>query len=133
MFHQNLLSILSSVMTDPFATAYPPALLSAAEALNATITTCWPRFLDSDHNEEIIRIVSLCWLNLHDDVVVACRPSEEHTSAISAKLMQSAKMLQSIWQQHNVLPPKALKEVLEQEPRLKVLFLTSLVHDSNDQ
>lgn len=113
--------MLSAVMTDPFATAHPPALLSAAEAMNAIIVNCWPRILDSEHVEQIIRAISLCWLSLYDGDT-ASQASEQDTSAISEQLARSGEMLQAIWQQHNVQPPKKLSEVLKQEPRLKALF-----------
>lgn len=119
-------------MTDPFATAYPPALLSAAEALNAVIVNCWPRILDADHAEQIIRTISLCWLNLHDDNIGPELSSKDRDD-ISAKLLESARILQSVWKQQKAQPPGKLAEVLNQEPRLKSLFAMSRTEDGKEE
>ncbi|KAH6989424.1 hypothetical protein BKA56DRAFT_611684 [Ilyonectria sp. MPI-CAGE-AT-0026] len=60
---KNILAVISSVMEDPFATAFPPAILAATRALGAIITSCWPRIKEGENLEQIIRAMSLCWLN----------------------------------------------------------------------
>ncbi|CAM1511089.1 Fc.00g086020.m01.CDS01 [Cosmosporella sp. VM-42] len=120
---QNLLSMLSSTMTDPFALAHPPAVLAAAQALNTVIANCWPRLQvqDSGHIEHIMRIIALCWLSLQDNDATAYL-SKTDVDSISEELMRSSKMLQSLWKEKNAHPPERVAEILEQEPRLASLF-----------
>ncbi|KAF7545837.1 hypothetical protein G7Z17_g8870 [Cylindrodendrum hubeiense] len=118
---QILMEMISSVMEDPFAMAYPPAILAATKALGVTITSCWPRFNEGENLGQIIRILSLCWLNVCGDDT-APTPDSDGVNAISRELVQTSNMLQSVWAQSHATPPEGLEKVLENEPRLTKLF-----------
>ncbi|KPM40086.1 hypothetical protein AK830_g6462 [Neonectria ditissima] len=122
---KSLLSMISSLMEDPFATEYPPAILAAAKTLNATIMSCWPRLQEGEHMEQIIRTLSLCWLNLCEDDSVP-RSGSEDFNAISQELVQASNMMQLVWNQNSANPIGGLSEVLQKEPRLAQLFPTVL-------
>lgn len=108
-------------MTDPFAVVHPPAILSASKALNATLLNCWPRLSDSGHAGQIMRIIVLCWLNLHDNGVVP-RPAPAQADAINRELSRTAALLESIWAQRGLDPPGQWAEVLQRKPELAELF-----------
>lgn len=118
---QSILSVISSIMEDPFATAYRPCLLAAIKALQATITTCWPRLQEGANFEHVVRSISLCWLNLCED---GDTPGEESDSSSTASeaLVDTSKMLETVWSQTHTKPPKSLSDVLGKDTRLVKLF-----------
>lgn len=120
---QNLLSIISSVMTDPFATAYLPSILAAADALAAIIANCWPRLSELSHVERIVSIISLCWINVHNDDA-ATQLSTADKELLLRRLTRISDMLQALWEQCGIKPPTKLNEVVQAEPRLSALFPT---------
>lgn len=106
-------------MTDPFAMACPAAVLAAAKALRATVSNCWPRVREPIHLQEVVLVLSICWLNLHGDE--GQHPGQDH-EAIAGQLMQTSKMLQAVWSEQSCQPPDKLPEAVRQEPRLRQLF-----------
>ncbi|KAM5386711.1 hypothetical protein ACJZ2D_000004 [Fusarium nematophilum] len=124
---KNLLSMTSSIMTDPFATAHPPTVLAAAQTLNAIMANCWPRIQETEHTEPIIRIAALCWLNVHEDEEVASSQlTQEDVDVLSQELMRTSNILESVWAKDGSKRPAKLDEVLKQEPRLARLFPPAL-------
>ncbi|KAF4971165.1 hypothetical protein FSARC_1887 [Fusarium sarcochroum] len=118
-----LLSMTSSVMADPFATSYPPTLITATQTLGAIITNAWPRIREDEHMEHVVRILSLCWLNVSEDIgSSASRTRGDDAQALSKNLLHTAKILQTLWTEDDSKRPAQLNEALEQEPRLSELF-----------
>ena len=113
--------MISTVMTDPFAMAHTPSVLSAAKALKAATTNGWPRIPDTDHASTILRIVILCWLNLHDESSTSPVHSSE-SNAIDQELRLTVKILQHLWSERSIKPPELLNEILQREPRLSQLL-----------
>lgn len=60
--------MISTTMTDPFAPLSPATLLSAINALQTILSTCWPRISPSTSpwQADIINALALCWLNVLD-------------------------------------------------------------------
>ncbi|KAH7171548.1 tRNA nucleotidyltransferase [Dactylonectria macrodidyma] len=118
---KSLLSMISSVMEDPFAMVYPCAILAASKTLGAIIATCWPRVKEIDNFEQIIHALSLCWLSVCE---VSSSPKRDGDviNAISFELIQTSNMLQTLWAQSHSEPLEELGEVLGREPRLAQLF-----------
>jgi hypothetical protein len=61
---QDLVPMISTIMTDPFAPVAPATLLSAIRALQTVLANCWPRIPGSPWQDEIINALVLCWLHL---------------------------------------------------------------------
>lgn len=108
-------------MTDPFAVAHPPAILAASKALNTTLANCWPRISETQHAGQVMRMIILCWLNLHDGGVVS-QPTATESDEITKELVLTAMFLESLWEQRELEPPSKWNEVLERKPELAKLF-----------
>jgi hypothetical protein len=62
---QDLIPLLSDVLSEPFGTAYPPLLIATVTTLQTIILTDWPRI--SAHRPEVLRGLVFCWLRLMED------------------------------------------------------------------
>ena len=51
-------------MTAPFATAYPPLLQAAVQAMDAVLSTGWPRI--AFHRGEVLEGLIICWCNIQE-------------------------------------------------------------------
>ena len=58
---KDILPILSTVLTDPFATAHGRLLLEAVKALQVVVLNGWPRMNEERHRNEIIKALVVCW------------------------------------------------------------------------
>lgn len=114
------MEVFSAILEDSFALAYAPAVLAAAESLNATLAACWPRVAETNHLEQIVYTISLCWINIEDR-----RSSQDGDVAsltpISEQLQRTSTLLQALWDA-NGNRPADLTEATEIEPRLQALF-----------
>ncbi|KAF4952645.1 hypothetical protein FGADI_6535 [Fusarium gaditjirri] len=117
-----LLSMISLVMTDPFAVSYPPTLIAATQTLSAIITTSWPRIREVEHMENVTRILSLCWLNVSEEIEHEVSQTSADINTLSRELAHTARILQAVWDYDASKCPAKLSEALKQEPRLSGLF-----------
>jgi hypothetical protein len=61
---KDILPLLASPLTDPFATARPALLLSALHCLQSMILCAWPRVVGEDrYRIEVLRVLVLGWRN----------------------------------------------------------------------
>jgi hypothetical protein len=58
---KGILPILSTILTDPFATAHERLLLEVVKALQVVILNGWPRMGEERHRNEIIKALVVCW------------------------------------------------------------------------
>jgi len=58
---KDILPILSTVLTDPFATAHGRLLLEAVKALQVVVLNGWPRMNEERHRNEVIKALVVCW------------------------------------------------------------------------
>ncbi|KAL7951137.1 hypothetical protein V8C42DRAFT_308611 [Trichoderma barbatum] len=114
---QNLLRLFSTTLSDPFAMEYPPLVCATTEALNATLVNCWPRISSPGYADQVLHMVSLCWLNLKSSQIPA-----EAVDQISTHIIRTSTILQSLWSREGSAPPQQLAAILEKEPRLVELF-----------
>ncbi|KAF5615964.1 CCA tRNA nucleotidyltransferase mitochondrial [Fusarium tjaetaba] len=117
-----LLSMVSLVMTDPFAVSYPPTLMAATQTMSAIITNTWPRIQGTEHMENVARILSLCWLNVSEEIEHEASRTSADINTLSQELAHAARILQALWDQDASERPAKLSEALKQEPRLSTLF-----------
>ncbi|PNP83682.1 hypothetical protein FNYG_03245 [Fusarium nygamai] len=117
-----LLSMVSLVMTDPFAVSYPPTLIAATQTMSAIITNSWPRIRETEHMENVARILSLCWLNVSEEIEHEASRTSADINTLSQELAHAARILQALWDHDASKRPAKLSEALKQEPRLSTLF-----------
>ncbi|CAG9977838.1 unnamed protein product [Clonostachys byssicola] len=120
---QNLLPMFSSVITDPFIISRPTALLEAVKTLNACLRNCWPRISsEPKYTAEVIRIISICWLNLYDGEL-ASRPSGRDLTLLTDELRRSADIMHALSKNEDSSQlSNDLVPILQKEPRLSKLF-----------
>lgn len=111
-------------MTDPFGLARPQAVTAAAKALNATLINCWPRITESGNIGELVRILSICWLNLDSGNDIVDRPSERDIAGVAPELKKASAILSVIWKQEGEKIPPQVDGITRQEPELRQLFAT---------
>ncbi|KAF5617297.1 tRNA nucleotidyltransferase [Fusarium sp. NRRL 25303] len=117
-----LLSMVSLVMTDPFAVSYPLTLIAATQTMSAIITNSWPRIRETEHMENVARILSLCWLNVSEEIEHEGSRTLADINTLSRELAHTARILQALWDHDASQCPAKLSEALKQEPRLSNLF-----------
>lgn len=116
-------------MTDPFAAARPSTVVASGKALNALLSNCWPRMVHGTYTEQVFRIITMCWVNSHDQAATGGTPIADAVARIRGELILTSKLLQSIWQGH--LPEDIqhkLSEALSREPRLRPLLEQTASH-----
>ncbi|KAL6881515.1 hypothetical protein J3F83DRAFT_61271 [Trichoderma novae-zelandiae] len=114
---QNLLRLFSATLSDPFVMEYPPLVCATTEALNTTLINCWPRFSSPGYIDQVLHTISLCWLTLESSQL----PTQDR-DRISAHLVRTSTILQSLWSRQGSGPPAQLTAVLQKEPRLAELL-----------
>lgn len=80
----------SEITTNPFAALAPPTLSAAISCLQSTIANCWPRLTTPAYQSEIIKMLVMCYLTVHDD---KDKLGTKDFAAIEAALIQTASML----------------------------------------
>ncbi|KAK4126047.1 hypothetical protein N657DRAFT_679059 [Parathielavia appendiculata] len=122
---KDLIPMLSSIMTDPFAPVAPKMLLSAIKAMQAVLANCWPRIPVSLWQDEIINALVLCWLNVaeHDHA-----DTDKHHARIEQELLTSSKALAAVLKTASREGEQAtnlsshVAPLVTKEPRLGKLF-----------
>lgn len=80
----------SEIMTNPFATLTPGTLQMAVWCLEQILLNCWPRLsmAASPYQDEIIKTLAICFLNLHDDKTEA----NKELGSIKSSLIHTASV-----------------------------------------
>ncbi|KAL1841849.1 hypothetical protein VTJ49DRAFT_6526 [Mycothermus thermophilus] len=120
---KDLIPMLSSIMTDPFAPAAPATLLATIKALQAVLANCWPRIPGSVWQDEIINALVLCWLHVAEYNRRA--NNDETYSQIERDLLVTARALASVLKTAETDLASHTKPLVEKEPRLAKLFAVS--------
>lgn len=68
MFNQDILPLLSAVLVDPFAPSNPALLLQGIKTIQTTILNCWPILSEEHHRVQIVKALSICWINLTEEI-----------------------------------------------------------------
>ncbi|OAA51101.1 hypothetical protein BBO_01048 [Beauveria brongniartii RCEF 3172] len=117
---QSLLDLFAPVLADAFALAHPAAVIAAAQALNTTILNCWPRIVGTPHAEQILNVVSRCWINIHDS------DNDRNGSELEMlvkELKKTMTLMASLWKDSDEpMPTEKLSQVVRKAPNLKPLF-----------
>lgn len=109
-------------MNDPFMISHPSTVVEAARALNACLTTCWPRLTANEQElGRLIRIVSVCWLNLHDGDL-SSQPSLGDRSELAEELKRTAQMISALQKTSKSQVSSEMPAIVAREPSLSQLF-----------
>jgi hypothetical protein len=112
--------MLSTIISDPFATSQPSLVLAALATLQTTMTICWPRLGQEHWRNEILRALVLCWLHFHEE-------GEDGSDDVEQKLIKAAKTLGAIAQSitsnnADAEPSNPIAPLVAKEPSLRRLF-----------
>ncbi|GAB1319043.1 hypothetical protein MFIFM68171_09253 [Madurella fahalii] len=118
---KDLIPMLSTIMTDPFASAAPATLLSAIKTLQTVLANCWPRIPGSLWQDEIINALVLCWLHLagQDDSIP---DTEGFRSLLEQELLSSSKALAAVLRTGSIDLAEHVAPLVSKEPALARLF-----------
>ncbi|KAM3440360.1 hypothetical protein NHJ13734_003299 [Beauveria thailandica] len=117
---QSLLDLFAPVLTDAFALAHPAAVIAAAQALNTTILNCWPRIVGTPHAQQILNIVSRCWINIHES---DNDRNGSELEMLARELKKTMALMASLWQESDEpVPTEKLSQVVRKAPNLEPLF-----------
>jgi hypothetical protein len=109
-------------MNDPFMISHPSTIVEAAKALNACLTTCWPRLTANEQEQgRLIRIVSVCWLNLHDGDL-SSRPSSGTQPELAKELKRTAQIISALQKTSESHLASEMLAIIAREPSLSQLF-----------
>ena len=90
MHVQHIVPLLSGILSNPFATAYPPLLLAALQAIQSVTIIDWSRM--EYHGSEILRSLIVCWCRaVQDDTA---RPSS--LGHVKAEIKYSVRLLTAV-------------------------------------
>jgi hypothetical protein len=64
---EDVIPILSAVMTDPFADLRASLLLEAVRAMQVVILNTWLGMREEGHRVEVVRALVVCWKTIADD------------------------------------------------------------------
>lgn len=102
--------------------SHPSTVVEAARALNACITTCWPRLTSNEQEQgRLVRIVSICWLNLHDGDL-STRPSLGDQPELAEELKRTAQLIGALQKTSKSQLASEISAILAREPLLSQLF-----------
>lgn len=112
--------MVSAIMTDPFLASHPSSIQAAAQAFGAILVNCWPRIPDRTHSGEVLRSISVCWLNM-----LAEQRNGPGNAAIKEALAEVSKLapiLRAIFAAADLPLKPHMSALLAAEPRLEDLF-----------
>ncbi|KAL8789288.1 MAG: hypothetical protein Q9213_001211 [Squamulea squamosa] len=111
---KDLLPIISTTLTAPFATAYPPLLDAAVQLLRGIIVNGWPRL--AFHRVDILEGLVICWCRVQDEdkptaALLMVRENMEDVLRAVVQLLGSDKEMQ-----------QDLQMLRECDPRLEAIL-----------
>lgn len=110
--------MISEIMTDPFGTKYPPAVLEANELLRTILRCCWPRI--PSYCNDIIKILTVCWLNVEDEDSLPNNSTGR--DKLRSELNTTATVLSAIMRAQEPNLAERVSPLIEKEPLLGALF-----------
>ncbi|KAK6075974.1 poly polymerase protein [Seiridium cupressi] len=126
---KDIIPMISGIMTEPFGTKYPPALLAANELLQTIMRCCWPRI--SGYATEIVQMLTVCYLNIEDeDAFPSGSPSRQE---LKSALSSTAEILVTILRTGDNSLSEIISPLVEKEPLLKALFTPMKTRSADSQ
>ncbi|KJR87899.1 uncharacterized protein SPSK_07245 [Sporothrix schenckii 1099-18] len=121
---KDLMPMYAAVLTDPFAMRYKPAVAATLDALQTTLTMCWPRLVRTPWQEETLKMLMLCWLHVveEEDGQGTKVNDKKETAGLKVQLVRAANTLLAIFKAAGVDINAAVRPLVESENRLVPLF-----------
>ncbi|KAG6030952.1 hypothetical protein E4U41_007731 [Claviceps citrina] len=125
IMEKNLLRLIESVMCDDLSLQHPELLMAASETLVLVIRNCWPRMRTAQRLEQVLRVLGICWLNLHESMKEGASPSPRPSDAsdVKRRIRDVASTLRSMAKDDYELIMPRLERVCVQDNRLEDLFM----------
>lgn len=115
---QDVIPMHCEVLTDPFAVAAPELLEVVAYSLCAVVSTCWPRLNQPPYQDELIKALVTCFLNVRDDP-----ESDGKLKQTEERLVILTQMLSALGKHPNGSRLKdKVAPLIAKEPVLQTLF-----------
>lgn len=112
------------VLTEPFATASPKLLELVCTSLVAILSTCWPRLDQPTYQDELVKALVLCFLNVHDNLA-----TNGDLKRIRSKLLILGRMLYTIGKNsHGTRLADQVAPLIAKESLLRELFIAPESH-----
>jgi hypothetical protein len=122
---QDLIPMLTSIISDSFATSHPPLVLATLKATQTMMTACWPRVGQQPWQNEILKALVLCWLHFTDDDF-APKPIVDG-QMVQKELVKAARTWGAI--AHSAEPDavgkitdSVIEPLIAKQPSLRILF-----------
>ncbi|OBT72381.1 hypothetical protein VF21_07477 [Pseudogymnoascus sp. 05NY08] len=91
---KDILPLLSAVLADPFAPSNPALLLRGIKTVQTTILNCWPILSEEHHRVQIVKALSICWINLTEEIMNSASENAKHElDQLKQELQVSAALL----------------------------------------
>ncbi|ELR09170.1 hypothetical protein VC83_05582 [Pseudogymnoascus destructans] len=91
---KDILPLLSAVLVDPFAPSNPALLLRGIKTVQTTILNCWPILSEEHHRVQIVKALSICWINLTEEIMSSASEDVKHElDQLKQELQISAALL----------------------------------------
>lgn len=91
---QDILPLLSAVLMDPFAPSNPALLLRGIKTIQTTVLNCWPILSEEHHRVQIVKALSICWINLTEEILNSGSEDVKHgLDQLKQELQISAALL----------------------------------------
>ena len=114
---QVVIPLLTSILTSPFSTAYPPLLISTISSLSTLILNCWPRV--PFYRGEILKGICVLWLRIQKE-----EDSNEGLGAIKDQIRKLLSLVKVTVESAGIDWMEESAMLMAAQPELKYLFMT---------
>ncbi|KFY17568.1 hypothetical protein V492_00549 [Pseudogymnoascus sp. VKM F-4246] len=91
---KDILPLLAAVLVDPFAPSNPALLLQGIKTIQTTILNFWPILSEEHHRVQIVKALSVCWINLTEEIANSGSEDIKHgLDQLKQELQISAALL----------------------------------------
>lgn len=106
---------------DPFAPTNSDNLVPAIQVLQAIVLNCWPVLCEDRHRIELLRVMSVCWLHLNDELQSSGSKRDPQLEEAKHQLKITADLLsKSMPDEANFI--NEVKQLVCVEPQIASLF-----------
>jgi hypothetical protein len=124
---KDLVPMFYGVLTEPFAFSHAVALRAAVGALQVTVENCWPRLVEGVWQEEMVRMLVVCWVHSLDldDVRQGGKLQDQDREDVRKELRKTALMLCAVAKTSGVDLAEKVATLITKEPAIAGLFAVS--------
>jgi hypothetical protein len=116
--------LLSQTLCDDFAPSNTKLLLEGIKLTQKTILNCWPRMYETNHRVVVIEMLSICWVNVTEEMRHGSGIEHDELQLIKKELKLAARLLlQCIGDIEDI--KQELSPLINVDPTLSYLFALS--------